>query len=51
MKNKFNSSVLHNGYIYGLDEGNSGLSGREHRRAQVEEGRFGYGQIVSRPDT
>ena len=33
MKNKFNSSVLHNGYVYGLDEGILTLFGREYRRA------------------
>src|SRR6185369_6647346 len=38
MKNKFNSSVLYNGYIYGLDE-NTG-------ERKWKNGRYGYGQII-----
>jgi outer membrane protein assembly factor BamB len=46
MKNKFNSSVLYNGYVYGLDEGilvcldvNTGVR-------KWKDGRYGYGQII-----
>lgn len=46
MKNKFNSSVLHEGYIYGLDEGiltcldvNTGVR-------KWKGGRYGYGQVI-----
>jgi outer membrane protein assembly factor BamB len=36
MKNKFNSSVLYQGYVYGLDEGHSQLRRCQNRRAQME---------------
>ena len=46
MKNKFNSSVLHEGHIYGLDEGiltcldvNTGVR-------KWKGGRYGYGQVI-----
>jgi outer membrane protein assembly factor BamB len=46
MKNKFNSSVLHDGHVYGLDEGiltcvdvNSGVR-------KWKGGRYGYGQVL-----
>ena len=46
MKNKFNSSVLHEGHIYGLDEGiltcldvNTGVR-------KWKAGRYGYGQVI-----
>ncbi|MGI9065091.1 MAG: PQQ-binding-like beta-propeller repeat protein [Pyrinomonadaceae bacterium] len=46
MKNKFNSSVLHEGYVYGLDEGiltcldvNTGVR-------KWKGGRYGYGQVI-----
>jgi outer membrane protein assembly factor BamB len=46
MKNKFNSSVLHEGFIYGLDEGiltcldvNTGVR-------KWKGGRYGYGQVI-----
>jgi outer membrane protein assembly factor BamB len=46
MKNKFNSSVLHQGYVYGLDEGiltcvdvNTGVR-------KWKGGKYGYGQVL-----
>jgi len=46
MKNKFNSSVLHEGHVYGLDEGiltcldvNTGVR-------KWKGGRYGYGQVI-----
>jgi outer membrane protein assembly factor BamB len=46
MKNKFNSSVLHEGFVYGLDEGiltcldvNTGVR-------KWKGGRYGYGQVI-----
>ncbi|HEX6046946.1 MAG TPA: PQQ-binding-like beta-propeller repeat protein [Pyrinomonadaceae bacterium] len=46
MKNKFNSSVLHNGYIYGLDEGILVCLDVNTGERKWKEGRFGYGQVV-----
>jgi len=46
MKNKFNSSVLHNGYIYGLDEGILVCLDVNTGERKWKEGRYGYGQIV-----
>ena len=46
MKNKFNSSVLHNGYIYGLDEGILVCLDVSTGERKWKEGRFGYGQII-----
>ncbi len=46
MKNKFNSSVLHNGYIYGLDEGILVCLDVNTGQRKWKEGRFGYGQVV-----
>lgn len=46
MKNKFNSSVLHNGYVYGLDEGIMVCLDVNTGERKWKEGRFGYGQIV-----
>ncbi|HEY0723562.1 MAG TPA: PQQ-binding-like beta-propeller repeat protein, partial [Pyrinomonadaceae bacterium] len=46
MKNKFNSSVLHNGYIYGLDEGILVCLDVNTGERKWKEGRFGYGQII-----
>jgi outer membrane protein assembly factor BamB len=46
MKNKFTSSVLHNGHIYGLDESIlasvNALTGEQNWKG----GRYGYGQIM-----
>jgi outer membrane protein assembly factor BamB len=46
MKNRFTSSVLHEGHIYGLDE--SILTCLDAKTGEVKwkGGRYGYGQIV-----
>lgn len=46
MKNKFNSSVLHNGYVYGLDEGILVCLDVNSGERKWKEGRFGYGQVI-----
>ena len=46
MKNKFNSSVLHNGYVYGLDEGILVCLDVNTGERKWKEGRFGYGQVI-----
>ncbi len=46
MKNKFNSSVLHNGYIYGLDEGILTCVNVETGERKWKGGRYGYGQLL-----
>ena len=46
MKNKFNPSVLHNGYVYGLDEGILVCLDVNTGERKWKEGRYGYGQIV-----
>jgi outer membrane protein assembly factor BamB len=46
MKNKFNSSVLYNGYIYGLDEGILVCLDVNTGERKWKEGRYGYGQII-----
>jgi outer membrane protein assembly factor BamB len=46
MKNKFNSSVLYNGHIYGLDEGIMVCLDVNTGERKWKEGRFGYGQII-----
>jgi outer membrane protein assembly factor BamB len=46
MKNKFTSSVLHNGYIYGLDESILGCIDANTGEQKWKGGRYGYGQIV-----
>lgn len=46
MKNKFNSSVLHNGYVYGLDEGILVCLDVKTGERKWKEGRFGYGQVI-----
>jgi len=46
MKNKFNSSVLHDGYIYGLDEGILVCLDVNTGERKWKEGRYGYGQII-----
>jgi outer membrane protein assembly factor BamB len=46
MKNRFSSSVLHEGVVYGLDEGILGavdvMTGERHWKA----GRYGHGQVL-----
>lgn len=46
MKNKFNSSVLYNGYIYGLDEGILVCLDVSTGERKWKDGRYGYGQII-----
>jgi outer membrane protein assembly factor BamB len=46
MKNKFNSSVLYNGYVYGLDEGILVCLDVNTGERKWKEGRYGYGQII-----
>ena len=46
MKNKFNSSVIHNGYVYGLDEGILACLDVETGERKWKGGRYGYGQMV-----
>lgn len=46
MKNKFNSSVLHNGYVYGLDEGILSCVEAATGERKWKGGRYGYGQVL-----
>ena len=46
MKNKFTSSVLHNGHIYGLDESILASINAETGELNWKGGRYGYGQLV-----
>jgi outer membrane protein assembly factor BamB len=46
MKNKFNSSVLHNGYVYGLDEGILTCLDVNTGERKWKDGRYGYGQVI-----
>lgn len=47
MKNKFNSSVLHEGHIYGLDEGIMTCVDVSNGERRWKGGRYGYGQVVA----
>jgi outer membrane protein assembly factor BamB len=46
MKNKFNSPVLYNGYVYGLDEGILTCLNVETGERKWKGGRYGYGQVI-----
>jgi outer membrane protein assembly factor BamB len=46
MKNKFNSSVLHDGHIYGLDEGILTCLDVETGVKKWKDGRYRYGQVL-----
>jgi len=46
MKNKFSSSVLHNGYIYGLDNSILACLDVETGKLVWKGGRYGYGQLL-----
>lgn len=46
MKNKFNSSVLHEGHIYGLDEGILACIEAQTGALKWKGGRYGFGQIL-----
>jgi outer membrane protein assembly factor BamB len=46
LKNKFNSSVFWNGFVYGLDEGILTCIEVSSCRRQWKDGRYGYGQLL-----
>lgn len=46
MKNKFNSSVLHDGHVYGLDEGILACLDVRTGARRWKAGRYGYGQLI-----
>jgi outer membrane protein assembly factor BamB len=46
MKNKFTSSVLHQGHIYGLDEAILACVDASTGDLKWKGGRYGYGQLV-----
>jgi outer membrane protein assembly factor BamB len=46
MKNKFSSSVLHKGHIYGLDEAILACLNVDTGELKWKGGRYGYGQIM-----
>jgi outer membrane protein assembly factor BamB len=46
MNNKFNSSVLHEGHAYGLDEGILACVDVETGEQKWKGGRYGYGQVL-----
>lgn len=46
MNNKFNSSVLHEGYAYGLDEGILACVDVKTGEQKWKGGRYGYGQVI-----
>jgi outer membrane protein assembly factor BamB len=46
MKNKFNSAVLYQGYIYGLDEGILACVDVASGELKWKGGRYGYGQLL-----
>lgn len=46
MKNKFTSSVLHDGYIYGLDEAILAAVDAATGELRWKAGRYGYGQLL-----
>jgi outer membrane protein assembly factor BamB len=46
MKNKFNSSVIHDGYLYGLDEGILTCLDVRTGDRKWKGGRYGYGQLL-----
>jgi outer membrane protein assembly factor BamB len=46
MKNKFNSSVLHEGNIYGLDEGILACVDARTGERRWKGGRYGFGQVL-----
>ena len=46
LKNKFNSSVFWNGFVYGLDEGILTCLDAATGKRQWKDGRYGYGQLL-----
>jgi outer membrane protein assembly factor BamB len=47
MKNKFSSSVLYQGYIYGLDEAVLACISADTGELKWKGGRYGYGQVLA----
>jgi len=50
MKNKFNSSVLHEGHVYGLDEGILASIDVWTGERDWKGGRYGFGQLIGAGD-
>jgi outer membrane protein assembly factor BamB len=50
MKNRFAGSVLHNGFIYGLDEAILACIDAATGELKWKGGRYGYGQLVLADD-
>jgi hypothetical protein len=46
LKNRFNSSVLHRGFIYGFDEGIFACIDARTGERKWKGGRYGYGQVL-----
>jgi len=46
MKNKFNSSIFHEGHVYGLDDGILVCLDVETGKRKWKKGRYGYGQLI-----
>jgi outer membrane protein assembly factor BamB len=46
LKNRFNSSVLHDGFIYGFDEGIFACIDARTGERRWKGGRYGYGQVL-----
>ena len=46
LKNKFNSSVFHEGFVYGLDEGILTCIDAATGARRWKDGRYGYGQLL-----
>jgi outer membrane protein assembly factor BamB len=46
LKNKFNSSVFHEGFLYGLDEGILTCLDASTGTRRWKDGRYGYGQML-----
>jgi outer membrane protein assembly factor BamB len=46
MKNKFNSSILHEDHVYGLDDGILVCLDIETGKRKWKKGRYGYGQLI-----
>jgi outer membrane protein assembly factor BamB len=46
MKNRFNTSVYYQGFLYGLDEGILGCIDANTGELQWKGGRYGYGQVL-----
>ncbi|MGH9673860.1 MAG: PQQ-binding-like beta-propeller repeat protein [Bryobacteraceae bacterium] len=50
MKNRFNSAVLYDGHVYGLDEGILACMNLETGDLKWKGGRYGYGQLLLASD-